>query len=226
MAASLGTTWAFPYGRPFPVAVVGSSRARRNRAEGGIDGSSSGGATLLRGKDKKVDGNRREQTWRHRGAADWTAGSTRCFGPRPTGGPASPPERSATGRSVGALTSHPPAYREGLPENALRSGPSERNAFHGEPESKGLTTSCARPMRLPAGTPDGGLPSGRGHYPRAPILPSNGRALEVGRRGLTAVGDGKGCPDTVSVTFFAAGPPSTLMAARPPAPAAARCPLA
>jgi hypothetical protein len=69
--------------------------------------------------------------------------------------------------------------------------------------------------------------------PHPPVVPSNGRAPEVGRRGPAAIGYWRNSPGTSiaarhragSVTSFAADLRSIPTAAPPPASAAARCPL-
>jgi hypothetical protein len=89
--------------------------------------------------------------------------------------------------------------------------------------------------KMVAGTlePERRIPVGSRVSPRPPVVPSNGRAPEVGRRGPTAIGDPRRLPRTSiaarpgtgSVTPFEDDLRSTPTAAPPRASGAARCPL-
>jgi hypothetical protein len=68
-------------------------------------------------------------------------------------------------------------------------------------------------------------PVGSRVLPHPPVVPSNGRALEVGRKDPAGISHREGCPVQNAVTPVAADLRSIPTAARPLASAAGRCPL-
>jgi hypothetical protein len=154
--------------------------------------------------------------------------------------------------AAGALARHLVAYPAGLPENVLRSGPLERIAIRREQVTRtprdvlprrnlprSLTPDRSKHRRRQRATADypperaSGFPVGSRVLPHPPVVPSNGRAPEVGRRApprrsatAKVARDVDRClPRCRTVTSSAAGQRSTPTAAPPRASAAARCPL-
>jgi hypothetical protein len=97
-----------------------------------------------------------------------------------------PPERSRTRRSARqALASHPPACgKAGL---KMYDGADRWNVLRFTESWRARASPSAWPMRVAAGSP--ALFVGSRVSPHPPVVPSNGQAPDVGRRGPAAIGD-------------------------------------